>query len=253
MRLEPPIGLRRFAMLSVAIGLLQVTAASAETATAEPIERTLRHAGVLRSYLMFAPPSAKTGNAPAPVLVVLHGGASRARMIMRHTRFNAIAARAGFVALYPHGVGGHWNDGREIAGNSKADDLGFVFAMLDNVERHGLAVDRLAVAVTGISNGGFMAMRLACEAAGRIAGIAAVTATMPAEVGKRCRPARPVAVMVINGTHDPLVPYEGGHVRVFGRNRGAIWSTEHTIAFWANINGCRGAPRSPCAQGSRSK
>jgi polyhydroxybutyrate depolymerase len=246
MRLALPIALRLLVLLPAAVGLLlpMATGPRAETATAAPLERTLRHAGVIRNYLMSAPPAARTGNAPVPVLVVLHGGGTRARMIMRHTRFNAIAAHSGFVALYPQGIGGHWNDARESAGNSNADDVGFVFAMLDDVERRGLAIDRAAVAMTGISNGGFMALRLACEAADRLAGIAAVTATMPDEVGKRCRPARPVAVMLINGTRDPLVPYGGGHVSVFGRNRGAIWSTERTVAFWAKVNGCSGAPRS---------
>ncbi len=67
---------------------------------------------------------------------------------------------------------------------------------------------------------------------------------MPAEIGARCRPARPVPVLVINGTRDPMVPYEGGQVRAFGRNRGAIWSTGRTVEFWANVNRCSGAPRS---------
>ena len=49
--------------------------------------------------------------------------------------------------------------------------------------------------------------------------------------------------MTINGTEDPLVPYEGGAVRVFGRDRGQIWSTDRTVQFWARINGCGGAPR----------
>jgi polyhydroxybutyrate depolymerase len=116
--------------------------------------------------------------------------------------------------------------------------------MVDDLERQGIGFDRAAVGVTGISNGGFMAMRMACEAAREIVGIAAVTATMPAEIGTRCRPARPVPVLVINGTDDPLVPYQGGVVRAFGRNRGVVWSTERTVEFWASVNGCSGAARS---------
>jgi polyhydroxybutyrate depolymerase len=51
-----------------------------------------------------------------------------------------------------------------------------------------------------------------------------------------------VAVLVINGTADPLVPYDGGHVRAFFSRRGEIWSTERTIAFWAEHNRCATPP-----------
>jgi poly(3-hydroxybutyrate) depolymerase len=66
---------------------------------------------------------------------------------------------------------------------------------------------------------------------------------MPAETGARCRPALPVPVVIINGPHDPLVPYQGGQVRML-RNRGSIWSTVRAVEFLANVNGCSGARRS---------
>jgi polyhydroxybutyrate depolymerase len=228
------------------IGLsLQGTAVVfAQTAAEQPVERVLHHAGAARSYLAYAPPASRSRSALPPVLIVLHGGGGRARQIMAFTRFNSIAEREGFVVLYPQGIDRSWNDGREFQGrDTNRDDVGFLLAMLNDLEGQGIGLDRAAVGVTGISNGGFMAMRMACEAAGEIVGIAAVTATMPAEIGTRCRPARPVPVLVINGTDDPLVPYQGGLVRAFGRNRGVIWSTARTVGFWANVNGCSGVAR----------
>lgn len=218
--------------------------AFAQTAAEQPAERMLHHAGNERSYFAYVPASRRRGALP-PVLIVLHGGGGRARQVMAFTRFNSIAEREGFVVLYPQGLDRGWNDGREFQGRDTGkDDVGFLLAMVNDLERQGVGFDHSAVGVTGISNGGFMAMRMACEAAGQIVGIAAVTATMPAEIGTRCRPARPVPVLVINGTDDPLVPYQGGLVRAFGRNRGVIWSTERTVDFWANVNGCSGAARS---------
>ncbi|MCW5773075.1 MAG: hypothetical protein KIT16_15645, partial [Rhodospirillaceae bacterium] len=79
------------------------------------------------------------------------------------------------------------------------------------------------------------------DAADLFAAIAPVAATMPADLGPRCAPARPIAVLAINGTADPLVPYQGGQVRVFFRNRGAIWSTDRTLAFWARHDRCGSA------------
>jgi polyhydroxybutyrate depolymerase len=232
---------------AAAIGLfIQGTAvAFAQTAAEQPAERMLHHAGAARSYFVYAPPASRIRGALPPVLIVLHGGGGRARQIMAFTRFNSIAEREGFVVLYPQGVDSSWNDGREFQGrDTNTDDVGFLLAMVNDLEQQGISFDRSAVGVTGISNGGFMAIRMACEAAGEIVGIAAVTATMPAEIGTRCRPARPVPMLVINGTDDPLVPYQGGLVRAFGRNRGLIWSTQRTVEFWANLNGCSGAARS---------
>lgn len=229
----------RCAVLILALPLA-VPAARAE----QPVERQLVHDGVARSYIVYAPAAAQArGRLPA-ALIALHGGGGQARQMMNFSRFNSIAAREGFVGFYPQGIDRGWNDSREFRGrDAHKDDVGFLLAMLDDAQRRGIGLDRAAVFVTGISNGGFMSMRMACEAAQHIAGIAAVTATMPAEIGSRCRPARPVPVMVINGTEDPLVPYEGGFVRAFGRERGAIWSTDRTLQFWAGINRCGGAPR----------
>jgi len=244
------VGANRMRGIAGAVGIglfMQATGvALAQTAAEQPAERMLHHAGAVRSYLVYAPPaSRKRGARLPPVLMVLHGGGGGARQIMTFTRFNPIAAREGVVVLYPQGLDRGWNDGREFQGrDTNKDDVGFLLAVVGDVERQGIEIDRAAIGVTGISNGGFMAMRMACEAAGHIAGIAAVTAAMPAETGARCRPARAVPVLVINGTHDPMVPYEGGQVRAFFRNRGAVWSTGRTAEFWASVNGCIGVPRS---------
>ncbi len=224
--------------------MLAGAAALAQTPVDQPVERTLRHAGSLRSYLIMCQLPRAAVTSPAPVLIVLHDGGGRARQIMSFAHFNPIAAREGFVVLYPQGLDRGWNDGREFQGRDvNKNDVGFLVAMLDDVEKRGIRINRAAVGVAGISNGGFMGMRMACEAASQIAGVAAVTATMPAEIGARCRPARPVPILVINGTSDPMVPYDGGHVRLFGRNRGAIWLTSRTVEFWAKVNGCSSAPR----------
>jgi polyhydroxybutyrate depolymerase len=65
---------------------------------------------------------------------------------------------------------------------------------------------------------------------------------MPADLGPRCKPSAAIAVIVINGTADPLVPYAGGQVRAMFSLRGEIWSTDRTIAFWAEHNRCAGLP-----------
>ncbi len=197
-----------------------------------------------RSYLVYVPPAARVPAGGRPLVLVLHGGMGTAEQMVRFTRFNAIAEGEGFAVAYPQGVQRRWNDGRVFRGRTEidSDDVGFLLALIEDVSRAMAPVDRRRVFAAGISNGGFMSMRLACEAASSFAAVAAVTATMPADLGARCRPDAPISVMVINGTADPLVPYAGGHVRGFlGTTRGAIWSTDQTMGFWARANRC-GAP-----------
>jgi polyhydroxybutyrate depolymerase len=178
------------------------------------------------------------------LVIALHGGGGTATQMMGFSRFNAIAAREGFAVAYPDGTGRRWNDGRVFRGRGEtdADDVGFVRAVVADIAAKGTMLDRRRIFAAGISNGGFMSLRLACEAADLVAAVAPVTATMPGDLGPRCRPTAPVAVLVINGTADPLVPYAGGHVRAMFGRRGAIWSTERTISFWAGHNRCATPP-----------
>jgi polyhydroxybutyrate depolymerase len=212
-------------------------------AAADVHTRTIDIGQARRTYLLFTPAS----RAPAagyPLVVTLHGGAGTAEQMMSFSRFNAIAAREGFAVAYPQGTGRRWNDGRVFRGRGEtdADDVAFIRAVVADIGERGTPLDGKRIFAAGISNGGFMSFRLACEAADLFAAVAPVTATMPADLGDRCKPSAPMAVLLINGTADPLVPYVGGHVRTLFGLRGEIWSTDRTIAFWAERNRCAAPP-----------
>ncbi len=196
--------------------------------------------GIERENLLYIPSSVK----PAPpLLLVFHGGAGRPTGMTRmdEGRLLGIADEQGFIIGYPEGVGRSWNDYREDpiseAHKSDRDDTGFIRAFVaELVRRYG--IDRNRVYVAGISNGGFFSVRLACEASDVIAGAVVVTAQLPKAGLSRCKPERPVDLIFINGTDDPLVPYAGGNVEVFGKKRGWILSTDDTLAFFAKRYGC---------------
>jgi polyhydroxybutyrate depolymerase len=119
-----------------------------------------------------------------------------------------MARRRGFVAVYPDGLNRSWNAGGCCgpAMRRDVDDVGFLVALIDRVQRdHATDPDR--VFVTGISNGGMMAYRLACEASDRVAAIAPVAATL---VFDGCAPAHPVSLLHIHGLADGNVPFDGG-------------------------------------------
>ncbi len=159
--------------------------------------------------------------------------------------FNALADQKGFFVAYPEGIRGNWNDFRsdpiDYAHRENLDDAGFISALIDKLASE-YPVDAQRVFATGISNGGFMSLRLACELSEKIRGIAAVTATHPVEAEGKCRPSRPMNIMIINGTTDPLVPYNGGYVEAFGTRRGKVLSTEDTLRFWVEAGKCTVAP-----------
>ncbi len=144
-----------------------------------------------------------------------------------------------FVAAYPDGLNRSWNDGRGI---SPADDVAFVRAAIEDIER-AHDVDPRRIYAAGISNGGFFSNKLACDLSDKIAAIASVAATMPEKLVAECKPSRPVPVMYMQGSKDPLVPIDGGEVGFRrGRGRGESVSLAEAARFLARAgSNCRDA------------
>jgi len=202
--------------------------------------------GRVRTYRLYVVPSNVTGAEPVPVLFVLHGGGGDAESAERLTRsgFHDLADEHGFLVVYPEGVDNHWNDGRSLddtASQENIDDIGFFAALINHLDEK-YTIDRARVYATGISNGGFMSYRLACDLSDQIAGIAAVTANLSDELAANCHPTRPVSILIINGTDDPLVLFGGGDVKILRQVRGTVLSTTDTVAFWREQNGCTQSP-----------
>jgi polyhydroxybutyrate depolymerase len=205
--------------------------------------RAIEHGGRQRTYRLYLP--AKRVER-APLLFVLHGGGGSGASLERLTRgeFHAIAERDGVIVLYPDGVDRHWNDGRplpETAARESVDDVGFLRALVETIATER-AIDRTRIYAIGISNGGFMSLRLACEAAETFAAVAPVTAALSTAIGPTCRPARAISIAIVNGTEDPLVPWAGGTVSALGlSNRGEAWSTERTFRHFLAADSCAGS------------
>lgn len=199
---------------------------------------TLDVGGQARSYVLHVPPAAAR---PMPLVVALHGGGGTAHSMERLTGFDALADREGFAVVYPDALDGHWNDGRhDNDAPQDADDVGFVRTLIDQLVASG-TVDPARVFATGISNGGIMSYRLACELSDRIAAIAPVVGNLSADLAPRCRPSRPVSVLAMNGTSDPFVPFGGGQVHVF-KDRGAVLSVAESVATFARFARCASDP-----------
>ncbi|PAY09886.1 polyhydroxybutyrate depolymerase [Bradyrhizobium sp. UFLA03-84] len=193
--------------------------------------------GTTRTFVLQAP-----ATRPAPLVIVLHGKTQSSADMMTRTSWPLIAKRDGFAVAYPDGLNHAWADSRphqRRAGNPPpegTDDVAFITQLIAKLVGDGTA-DPRRIYVTGISNGGAMAMTLVCERADLFAAAASVIMNLTDESARACRPQRPVPMLLMNGTADPLIPDQGGR----GTSRFAVdgfWSTERTLQFWRRTNGC---------------
>jgi polyhydroxybutyrate depolymerase len=218
-----------------------------ERGASEPgyVERSLVVAGRPRTWHLKIPTASREGR-PLPLLVALHGGGGTGAKLNQLTGFDELAEKEGVFLAYPEGIDKGWNDGRAdmqtTAAREEVPDVEFLSAVIDDAERTYL-VDKERVFAAGISNGAMMSNRLACELSDKIAGVALVAGAMPRSIQPTCAPSRPVSVLVMFGTEDPLVPYAGGEVKIRGlRARGMVIGAEATVAEWVRHDGCEGAP-----------
>jgi poly(3-hydroxybutyrate) depolymerase len=156
--------------------------------------------------------------------------------------FDCLADQHGFVVLYPNGYRGNWNDCRRHATlpakRENVDDLSFIRALIGSVKEEQ-GIDEKRVYVFGYSNGGHMAFRLAMEASDEVAAVAAVAANLPMPDASSCpQQGRTSRVMLINGTSDPINPYQGGIVTLFGfASRGSVMSSVRSAQNLAERSG----------------
>ncbi|XZE53389.1 alpha/beta hydrolase family esterase [Planctomycetaceae bacterium SH139] len=237
------MGIAVIACLLVVAGMVMLSPINA----ANPAEHfTLKVGELEREFLIYVPETLKPGVAP-PLVFVFHGGNSTAQGVMKLSQFNLVADREGAVVVYPQGVGGNWNDGRinmvAQAFREKVDDLAFFDRLLAEVSRKHM-VDSKRIYLTGISNGGIFAHCVAASRSKKVAAIASVVGGMADSVALNFEPTDAVSVLIIQGTEDPLMPYEGGKVAGDARkDRGSIVATDKTAALWVAANQCDNVPR----------
>jgi len=204
--------------------------------------------GPTRTYLTYVPRGLAKGS---PLVVVMHGSGETGAQIRVETGygFERLADERGFAVVYPNAYEGYW-DACSIVGEVSAnafnvDDMRFLTGMVDRLIME-IGADPGRVFATGGSRGGSMAFRLALEAPARFRAVAAVSANVPTPENFKCKPAGQTtsSVMIMNGTEDPLVPFNGGEVnlfRFFYRN-GKVLSSRASAQYFADLNHIAGAP-----------
>jgi polyhydroxybutyrate depolymerase len=202
----------------------------------------LQHDGNARSYEIYVP-SAYDEETPLPVVLNFHGFTSSGPLQQDGTKMNELAEREGFLVAYPNGLDNSWNAGVCCGRSAElgVDDVGFTRAVIEDLGVRG-CIDRARVYATGMSNGGFLSHRLACEAADVIAAAAPVAAVLGIDA-TACNPVRPVPIIHLHGTADPLVPFDGGGLA-------DSQSVEDSVSGWMTRNGCTGEPEATFENGA---
>ena len=204
--------------------------------------------GLKRTYLTYVPRGLPKG---APLVVVMHGSGEDGAQSRIETGygFDRLADEHGFAVVYPNGYEGNWN-ACNIVGNYSAnklniDDVGFLTGLAHKLIGD-IGVDRGHVFAVGVSRGGSMALRLALEAPSRFRAVAAVSENIPTPDNFKCKTAgqRTSSVMIMNGTEDRLVPFDGGEVNLLGlfMKRGKVLSSRASGQYFADLNAIAGVP-----------
>ena len=204
-------------------------------------QHNIKVAGLNRNFFSYRPVNLPLNS---PVFFVLHGSTQTASDMRQSVafEFESLADRFGFIVVYPNGYDNHWNDCRAsadyLANTENIDDIAFFRAMIKYFAENEQA-DPNAIFVTGYSNGGHMAYKLAMETPELVKAIAPIAANMPVDSNLDCnKTGVAVSVAILNGRNDPINPYDRGSVEILGNtSRGSVLSTDASINYWLALAG----------------
>lgn len=197
--------------------------------------KTLLHKNEKRRYIVYVPEAyGKEPHQPYPVVFHFHGGGMSMAEQMLYTQMNRAADRHRFIVVYPAGLKQDWNVGFGMPYLEGSDDIGYTGALLARLQQD-YRVDAARVYATGLSRGGFFALRIGAELPHLFAAVAAVGAPMPEPVVKHHVATGKVGVLLMHGTADQVVAYQG--------KPGAYLSALDSYRYWSGKNGiAAGAP-----------
>ncbi len=229
------IGLRAMPFLAVLGGVMFAGSASATLAPGN-YTRSMVFDAQTREYDIHVPPS-YDGTTPVPLVLDFHGFTATKNSQHIISGFAPLSDTKGFIVVYPQGLFNSWNAGT-CCGQAVAqgiDDVGFSRALISAVAAEA-NIDRRRVYATGLSNGGAMTQRLACEAADAFAAAAPMAYPIPLIPLSSCQPSRPMPVLMFMGLTDQLVSYTT-----------AAPSFDH----WRDVDGCgNGSPEQTVVSGA---
>jgi len=195
--------------------------------------------GAERTFKIYVPTGLDASKVH-PVVMIFHGGNGNADSAAQLSGLSTVANTEKFIAVYPEAGDRQWNDGRATTA-SAIDDVAYVNTLINQLLSDWKA-DPTKVFAAGISNGGMMTQRLACEGGSAFAGFGSVAANLPEGLENNCAASGGVNLVMFGGTEDPIMPYDGGEITdipALGVGAGGfVLSYPDTTEFWAARNQC---------------
>jgi polyhydroxybutyrate depolymerase len=194
-----------------------------------------------REYLIHFP-TAYSSSSKCPVIFALHGGGGNYENTPALYNLNAVADQHHFIVVYPNAINKSWSMkgvGSMVKDDSTINDVKFIKAIMDTLIHHYQA-DSSAFYCTGLSRGGIFSFYLAHKLPGRFKAIAPVCASIPVSIEEEYT-FYPTSVLLINGTDDPLIPFEGGHGQISRSKRNEenhFISTHELVKKIKTLNSC---------------
>ncbi|MCO4762542.1 MAG: alpha/beta hydrolase fold domain-containing protein [Myxococcales bacterium] len=175
-----------------------------------------------------------------PLVVLLHGFTATGTLQNLYLGLSARVNKEGFALVIPEGTlnpdkNQFWNATNACCDfhGQGVDDVAYLRGLIKEATTK-LGTDPARVALVGHSNGGFMALRMACESADLVSDVVSIAGAVT-QTAASCKPTRAVNVLQIHGTKDATIKYDGG----------ALYpSASETYERWVKLNGCGGKPPS---------
>ena len=232
-------GIAALAIATVVAGALR-----AQVAPPRSGEQHIRVDGRERMYAVDLPPRYEPSRR-YPLILDFHGGGGSPSSARTQGGLTTLGAQVGAIVVYPAGSG-RFRDDRLLTWNTETccgyaqragiDEGHFVRTLLDTLEA-SYSIDSRRVYAIGLSNGGMMAHLVGCRLSDRFAAIAVISGELTVD----CNPARPVSVLIIHGTADENLPYDGGTGRK-ALSPHAVRPVSYAVDRWRAIDRCAAAP-----------
>ena len=218
----------------LSIALLLLLSAPGKSIAAELVHRSISWEGKQRTYHIHKGENSKN---PLPLVVVFHGGGGSGKILKETYGFEELIDSGEFIAVYPDARPGGW----------LPDDVSFADAVIEEVfadER----IDRNRLFVTGASRGGLLTFVMAAKSRHAIRAAGTVIASQLQGLADEFPFSRPIDFMMIAGTADPLMPYNGGFntttaVKSEGDPKARVLPVEETIGMLLKANDIHDSPK----------
>lgn len=209
--------------------LIQIVLIILVSISANAQVKSLVYKGEKRKYIIYIPKSYTEYKIEKfPIVFNFHGGGMTMGEQMLYTQMNKTAEKNNFIVVYPKGVKEDWNVGFGMSYKNGKDDIGFIDSLLTNISKE-YRINSKKVFATGLSRGGFFCHRIASELSHKFSAVASVGGTLPDSVAYYNKSKNKIGVMVIHGTVDFVVDYNG--------KKNDYYSALDTYEYWKKING----------------